>query len=354
MNCNFIWWSLPQKIKENLNIDLRYNWSRIPIEINLVLDEQKISNTECYNTFYPKGHNITWWNLPLNISKVCELIKCSEEINFDITAGWEVSASVYDKNSFISYLESNGLTNITITNFSLVDNRLTCYLSANGTSITFDFVSISEFNKIGNIIGLQELILSGSNLSNFDPIVPLPESLKKLELNSNTIPLTFNPSIVLPSNLETLTVEYCQMEEFDPSLPLPNSILNLNLQGNFFTEFNPSVPLPSSLSELLLGANTITDFNPSITLPSSLATLNLAYNQIVSFNPSIALPESLVVLELSNNQMTTAGYIASEPWANSQPSFLNECNIFFNANLDSVAGTDLENILLTKNVNILP
>jgi hypothetical protein len=50
--------------------------------------------------------------------------------------------------------------------------------------------------------------------------------------------------------------------------------------------------------------------------------------------------------------MTTAGYTASEPWANNQPSFTNNCNIRFNNNINSVTGTNLASILLTKNATI--
>jgi len=47
--------------------------------------------------------------------------------------------------------------------------------------------------------------------------------------------------------------------------------------------------------------------------------------------------------------MTIAGYTASETWANAQPSFTSSCNIYFNDNIDSVSGTDLETILISKN-----
>ena len=82
---------------------------------------------------------------------------------------------------------------------------------------------------------------------------------------------------------------------------------------------------------------------------NGLTTLHLNFNQIVTFNPSIALPSSLTFLDLNFNQMTLAGYTASEAWANAQPAFTNPCIVNFTGNIDSITGTNLEAILLTKN-----
>ena len=51
--------------------------------------------------------------------------------------------------------------------------------------------------------------------------------------------------------------------------------------------------------------------------------------------------------------MTLSGYTASETWATNQPSFTNVCDIYFTNNIDSINGTTLKTILLTKNTNII-
>mgnify|MGYP003602450220 CR=1 FL=1 len=86
---------------------------------------------------------------------------------------------------------------------------------------------------------------------------------------------------------------------------------------------------------------------------NGLTTLHLAFNQIVTFNPTIPLPSSLTFLDLNFNQMTLAGYTASEAWANAQPAFTNPCTVHFMGNIDSITGTNLEAILLTKNCVII-
>ncbi len=127
-----------------------------------------------------------------------------------------------------------------------------------------------------------------------------------------------------------------------------SGLLELNLNDNQIVTFNPSIVLPSSLLELVLSANQIVTFNPTIALPSSLQNLGLQYNQIISFNPSIALPTSLQTLDLRNNQMTTAGYTASESWANGMHNAPSGGTINLSSNLDSASGTNLETILTSK------
>ena len=133
---------------------------------------------------------------------------------------------------------------------------------------------------------------------------------------------------------------------------LPSGLQSLDLGGNQIVDFNPSIALPIGLQNLELSGNQIVDFNPSIALPIGLQYLGLGVNQIVDFNPSIALPIGLQYLELGFNQMTVSGYTASETWANAQPSFTSSCNVYFTSNIDSVSGTNLETILISKNCTI--
>jgi len=98
---------------------------------------------------------------------------------------------------------------------------------------------------------------------------------------------------------------------------------------------------------------TITNFSPEV-LQNSINEIYLTNNQIVSFNPAIPFSEDLILLELSFNQMTLSGYTASEAWALAQPNFGGGCFMYFNGNVDSITGTNLETILLTKNATIIP
>jgi Leucine-rich repeat (LRR) protein len=84
-----------------------------------------------------------------------------------------------------------------------------------------------------------------------------------------------------------------------------------------------------------------------------LTSLYLNDNQIVNFNPTYPLPASVQYLYLQNNLMTNTGYSNSQTWANNQMPFNNPCEINFNGNIDSVSGTNLESILLTKNTTVL-
>ena len=251
------------------------------------------------------------YNTALNSTQVQELynIYSEREINFDVeNVDWSAQG-VTDKASFISFILNNSnYTSVNVGYFEYSTTRIRATITGTGILGLYSFVPSSAGITNVNLIGLN--------------------NLEALLLNGNQI-VTFNP-LSLPNNLETL-----------------------DLSGNQIVTFNP-LSLPNSLRQLYLDSNQIVDFNPSNPLPPNLEELGLQSNQIVTFNPSLPLPISLTGLQLINNLMTTAGYTGSEPWANSQPAFTNPCAILFNGNTNSVTGTNLESILLTKNTTITP
>jgi Leucine-rich repeat (LRR) protein len=237
---------------------------------------------------------------------------CTEVItyNFDVTANWATGDSSYpvtDQASFEAFLsersyeETNDLTSIVITDFQLIGNRLRCNLTASGTMLDISAMGVSEVLCVGNITGLLFLWLSENNIS------------------------VFNPTQALPNTVELLALDNNQIVNFNPTLPLPSGLLQLELNVNLVVTFNPTLPLPSGLQRLYIPGN-----------------------QIVTFNPSIALPNSLQVLDLEYNQMTTAGYTASEPWANGMHTAPSGGTIALSLNTNSASGTNLETILTAK------
>ena len=305
-------------------------------------------------------------------------------INFDITGNWNLTTPpVVDALSFKTFLESgydgdgnqNIFSDVVITDFSLIGGRLTCNLFALENSSNFNLASleITDVSLFGDIIGLSNISLYTNNISNANDTT-WPNSMTQLDLSDNQI-INFNPSTLLPNSLNTLLLINNQIVNFNPTFQLPNSLSSLYLSGNQIVTFNPSVPLPSSLNNLLLSNNLIVNFNPSIPLPSltqivlsynvistfnpsislplSLQGLVLTGNQIITFNPTIALPNSLNYLGLGQNPMTTAGYTASESWANAMTNIPGRGNIVFSGNTNSATGTNLETILISKGWNVI-
>ena len=263
MSCKFIWFNLPNKIKEVIapyNDQLsdeakKVTWYNLPNKINKIYEE--LSDIKTCTGIEPA--KFIWYNLPNKLKALCELVECEEvqpTYNFDLTSPKWASNGITGEASFINWLANKSLTNIVVTDFNLEGNRIFCNMTADGTRYDLGSLGLVNADKIGVVNGLTHLYL----------------------------------------------------------------------YDNQIVTFNPSIPLPSSLTYLYL-------FN----------------NQIVTFNPSIPLPSSLTYLYLFNNQMTLAGYTASEAWANAQPAFTNPCNVSFIGNIDSITGTNLEAILLTKN-----
>lgn len=82
--------------------------------------------------------------------------------------------------------------------------------------------------------------------------------------------------------------------------------------------------------------------------------IELNENLLTDFNLSKPLPIDLTTVNVKNNLITTAGYTASEAYANLQTPFTNNCQFNFSFNTDSVVGTNFETILTTKNATVNP
>lgn len=278
--------------------------------------------------------------------------------NFDITADWSLTTPpVVDEASFRTFLESgqdgngssNNLVDVVITDFLLQDGRLRCNLSGTSSSgdLNFRSMDITSINGIGNISGVFEITIINNSISTLNPGIVYPEGLITLYLDNNNL-TEFNPTVPLPSTLVELGLTENQIVTFDPSIALPNSLEILDLSNNQIVTFDPTIALPDSLRELYLYGNQIVTFDPTLPLPSSLVEFDLYQNQIVIFNPTLPLPDSVVNFYLESNQMTTAGYIASEPWANAMSVIPGRGSVYFNSNINSVSGTNLETILTAK------
>ena len=85
----------------------------------------------------------------------------------------------------------------------------------------------------------------------------------------------------------------------------------------------------------------------------NLTSLDLSINQLPYFNPSVVLSSDITLLNLQDNLIDNSGYTAMELWANAQPAFTSTCVVNFINNIDSVSGTNLEAILISKNCNVI-
>ena len=261
------------------------------------------------NIFVLDSKNTQVGNSKSRVSNRLFLFSNELDINFDVRADWDFFG-VTDEASFIanSSLFFIDATFVNVSNFSLVGNRLRCNIETDAKSL----------NMYGDgVFGIKEVIA-----------------------------ITNLPSLIF------LNIGVSLLTEFNPILSLPENLTSLQLFNTSLTEFNPTLPLPNSLEQLNLANNQLTEFNPTLPLPNSLQQLNLSYNQLTEFNPTLPLPDGLLQILLIANQFTTQGYEDSEDWATAQPYFINGCNMNFSGNPDSPIGTNFETILATKNVTL--
>lgn len=105
------------------------------------------------------------------------------------------------------------------------------------------------------------------------------------------------------------------------------------------------------------GTNTVSDFYINgnelkcnlVTTATVLDLSGITITEIFNLNSLIGLTS----LDFSLNSLDTALYTSFEPWANFQTSFTSTCSLDFSSNLNTITGTNLEAILLTKNTTII-
>jgi Leucine-rich repeat (LRR) protein len=133
------------------------------------------------------------------------------------------------------------------------------------------------------------------------------------------------------------------------------NVLDLPLLNILRVEENQLTTVPDFsfplLNELRLGNNQLTSVPDFSGLPL-LNNLYLQNNQLTSVLDFSNLP-LLEDLNLSGNQLTLASYTTAETWANLLTTFANVCQIDFSNNIDSISGTNLETILISKNCNVI-
>jgi len=91
----------------------------------------------------------------------------------------------------------------------------------------------------------------------------------------------------------------------------------------------------------------------NLELTTNSTTLDLSNTGLINIHNLESLI-ALTSINLQLNGLTNADYTLLETWANNQTDFTSPCAIDFSLNTDSITGTDLETILLTKNATIIP
>ena len=141
MSCKFIWFNLPNKIKEVIapykeQLSEEANnvtWFNLLSKLNRVYEE--IFNIKTCTGIEPA--KFIWYNLPNKLKALCELVECEEvqpTYNFDLTTPNWASEGVTDEASFINWLTRKSFTNIVVTDFNFEGDRIFCNMTADGTT----------------------------------------------------------------------------------------------------------------------------------------------------------------------------------------------------------------------------
>jgi len=230
----------------------------------------------------------------------------TENFNFDFEyTGTDMfdNYGIEDEATFISFLESQGATDIIVTDFQLTPSRLRC-------NLTFD--------------GITELLLSSfgiNKINNLDALV----ALTTLDLSSNQITTIENLDSLV--NLTALGLANNQITTIENLDSLVN-LTELALTNNQITTIENLDSLVN-LTSLDLSSNQIITIENLDSLVN-LTDLYLSFNQIITIENLDSLV-NLTYLYLNNNQITTAQFNILNSWAILAPS---------NGNINTIGNTD--------------
>jgi phage tail-like protein len=220
-----------------------------------------------------------------------ETVYEEQPINFDLTDDW-ATIGVTDietfEDNYVAVVLFTGSYNgsATVTNFSLVGNRLKCR------------IDVQHYLEDGALV----MNIPVSNIA-FDRI------LHKLIVPAEVAILSMGESSAVINNIE---VEDLTFE--------PGSILSF------------------------LFIIHCSNISFSFALPETITVLTISPGYLKSFTSP--LPETMQSLDLQGNQFTTSDYEAMESWATTLPVFSGTMIFNFPDNVDSLAGTDLQDLLL--------
>jgi len=344
MSCKYYWWNLPAKIKERLNINLRYNWNRIPIELNLILGQLKAEKPSCYSQFFKPKEKIYWFTLPYQIEKLCNLIDCEPpiEYNFDLEyAGTDMfdNYGIEDEATFISFLESQGATNIIVTDFQLTPSRLRCNLTFDGiTELLLSSFGINKINNLDALVNLTTLDLSDNQITTIENLDSLV-NLTALYLSNNQITTIENLDSLV--NLTELYLSYNQITIIENLDTLVN-LTSLDLSSN-------QIIIIENLDTLVNLTYSDLKNNQITTIENLDSLVNLTYlalsnNQIITIENLDSLV-NLTELYLYDNQITTIEFNKLNSWALLAPS---NGIIYTNNNTNNFNTSTTHTTLLSK------
>lgn len=104
-------------------------------------------------------------------------------------------------------------------------------------------------------------VINSFNFTYFNPVTILKYSKKLRSINIQNCGIEdFNPTVKIASEaFEELYITGCNsLTNFDPTIELPYTLRTLNLNSNHLTKFNPTQPLPIAIEEINISQNNIT------------------------------------------------------------------------------------------------
>jgi hypothetical protein len=152
MDCKFIWWNLPKKIKEKIGIDLLYNWNRLPIEVNTFLRQFEDEDNSTYSQFFTPKYKTNWFKLISDLDKICQAFseEPSEEVESKVFYRQVEECIVSDPITLYIVRDEEGAPTY------YTNENLTELADSNNIGLVYEFLSVGVIFSVIFTMGMYD------------------------------------------------------------------------------------------------------------------------------------------------------------------------------------------------------
>jgi hypothetical protein len=245
--------------------------------------------------------------------------------------------NISDITTFILWLNSVGVNNVVVNDLVITGNNLKANISGDSVGIRLTNVAGGNENVVYRIKDLSGINFNVNSFLSFNNSSTLEFDIKGISNNVDWIYINseqltdFNPTELLPTNLRVIGINTASISELNYDFSYLTNLVDLYFDSFQFVNFY-----------FLADGVTKVELYPQ--------PLPLLFNQI---GPNFNTPPNISILSFQNCPFTNATFTQLEPWANGLPVFVTPTNFNFIGTIDTIVGTPLHAILLSKNINIL-
>ena len=204
--------------------------------------------------------------------------------------------AINDVDGFLQNFTKIKVLDLSKLNLNTVPQKLSTYTNLEVLNLSNNVIS-QKFNIVNGLSKLTDLDLSGNQLTTIPAAIGLNVNLKSLNLSNNNFSANYSAPLSTLKNLEWLSLEINQIENFPTELNQLTKLIHLNFGRNKISGGLSSLLNLTNLEQLFLNNNTFSgEFPTELLQLKKLQMLALTSNQF-----SGEIPQNIPALTFIEN-----------------------------------------------------